>query len=319
MADNGVVRIDVGPTKSPSAKEAAEVFSEHLTTTSRTAKGLSLIFTVDEDDEDTIDAILAALGRIRSLTIHWAGNAYTKREYFDVCLDLDDWDEDEPVPEEHREFLTLAGASSNGGDWTAVEDGSYRAPEVRQQLLDIFACGGMRQEIVRGACAAWDSGRGLSQRQVQYALEERFSQAHFTMENEAWYGGKLLQVERLLTSPIRSNIVIIYPEIRKCSVCRRLYAESDGETPRLFLLDEIERPGANIGRPLERWLPTLPPLHLHCACSATFLTSIILDVYEDTWGQRQLFITRLPSGERVPFQKEVLQEHLDVERFFGQA
>lgn len=307
MNEDGVVQIDVGPTKSAAAASAAQAFKVHLIESQMTPKGLCLCFRVDEDDEDTIDQILGALSRIRALAIHWAGNQYTRQEYNDICLDLYPPDDDEPVLEEDREFVALATACSSSGEWTNVSDGSYRDPAVRKDLLDIFACSEMREEIVQAAREVWRSPTRHSQRQVQYALEERFSQPHYTMEDEAWYGGRLNGVERMRTAPHRSNIVSVYPASCRCLLCRRLYLEEDGQTPRLFFIDEIGDPGTNVGRPLDQWLPTLPPLHLHCACSASYFNDHLLGLHHDPWGGRQPIITRLPSGVRVPFDKRMIQ------------
>ena len=51
-----------------------------------------------------------------------------------------------------------------------------------------------------------------------------------------------------------------------CPMCRKLYLEKDGVTPRVFKLSELMENGDNIGKKQAEWVATLGPVHPSCLC-----------------------------------------------------
>jgi len=60
------------------------------------------------------------------------------------------------------------------------------------------------------------------------------------------------------------QLVFKRPSPDACSHCKRLYLESDGVTPRIFKMSELE--DSNIGKKVADWTPTIGPIHPWCQC-----------------------------------------------------
>lgn len=70
--------------------------------------------------------------------------------------------------------------------------------------------------------------------------------------------------------------IVVYkiPRPDACRNCIRLHL--DGETPRLFYLDELEGNGVNVGRKVADWKAVVGPVHPFCACSLVRLPKFIV-------------------------------------------
>lgn len=66
-------------------------------------------------------------------------------------------------------------------------------------------------------------------------------------------------------------IVFKRPCPNACSVCRKLYLEKDGITPKLFKLSELKANGTNDGRKSGDWKPVLGTVHPNCRCVLNFM------------------------------------------------
>jgi hypothetical protein len=56
------------------------------------------------------------------------------------------------------------------------------------------------------------------------------------------------------------------PGPNACSMCKKLYLEPDGVTPRIFTLSELQANGTNYGKKQRDWVATLGTLHPNCLC-----------------------------------------------------
>ena len=80
----------------------------------------------------------------------------------------------------------------------------------------------------------------------------------------------------------RDTIVFKRPAPNACNKCKQLYLESNGVTPKLFKITELQSNGSNYGKKQADWKPTLGILHPNCMCPL----SVMPDGYKfDTSGQ----------------------------------
>lgn len=80
----------------------------------------------------------------------------------------------------------------------------------------------------------------------------------------------------------RDTTVFKRPAPNACNKCKQLYLESDGITPRLFKITDLQANGSNYGKKQADWKPTLGILHPNCMCPL----SVMPDGYKfDASGQ----------------------------------
>jgi hypothetical protein len=78
------------------------------------------------------------------------------------------------------------------------------------------------------------------------------------------------------------TMVFKRPAPNACNKCKQLYLESDGVTPKLFKITELQANGSNYGKRQADWKPTLGILHPNCMCPL----SVMPDGYKfDSSGQ----------------------------------
>lgn len=56
------------------------------------------------------------------------------------------------------------------------------------------------------------------------------------------------------------------PAPNACSMCKKLYLEPDGITPRIFTLSELQANGNNYGKKQRDWVATVGTVHPNCMC-----------------------------------------------------
>lgn len=61
------------------------------------------------------------------------------------------------------------------------------------------------------------------------------------------------------------------PGPNACSMCKKLYLEPDGVTPRIFSLSELQSNGTNYGKKQRDWVATLGTLHPSCMCPLSIM------------------------------------------------
>lgn len=80
----------------------------------------------------------------------------------------------------------------------------------------------------------------------------------------------------------KDTMVFKRPAPNACNKCKQLYLESDGITPKLFRITELQANGSNYGKKQADWKPTLGILHPNCMCPL----SVMPDGYKfDSSGQ----------------------------------
>lgn len=72
--------------------------------------------------------------------------------------------------------------------------------------------------------------------------------------------------ESPLSSKKGETKVFKRPGPNACSMCKKLYLEPDGITPKIFTLSELQAYGTNYGKKQRDWVPTLGTLHPNCMC-----------------------------------------------------
>lgn len=205
------------------------------------------------------------------------------------------------------ELLSLA-SRCEGGEWE-IREGLL--DDERQGLLDVLhGCHYEPQAVVDMARDIEREDDGEDARRVSYRVGDALGLASWAIEPAVRRGMDLAHSDRQLASMMASGrsrgiqnpLVWMMTGPQTCATCRRLYLEADGKTPRLFFVNELPAPGANKGVPLERWLPTRPPLHMTCYC----MMQPVMVPPSLTLGSVRpgaLRVTRVPS-----FEREVLPE-----------
>lgn len=80
----------------------------------------------------------------------------------------------------------------------------------------------------------------------------------------------------------KDTMIFKRPAPNACNKCKQLYLESDGITPKLFKITELQANGSNYGKKQSDWKPTLGILHPNCMCPL----SVMPDGYKfDNSGQ----------------------------------
>lgn len=80
----------------------------------------------------------------------------------------------------------------------------------------------------------------------------------------------------------KDTMVFKRPAPNACNKCKQLYLESNGITPKLFKITELQANGSNYGKKQADWKPTLGILHPNCMCPL----SVMPDGYKfDNSGQ----------------------------------
>lgn len=80
----------------------------------------------------------------------------------------------------------------------------------------------------------------------------------------------------------KDTMVFKRPAPNACNKCKQLYLETDGITPKLFKITELQANGSNYGKKQADWKPTLGILHPNCMCPL----SVMPDGYKfDSSGQ----------------------------------
>ena len=96
---------------------------------------------------------------------------------------------------------------------------------------------------------------------------------HRVVQTETWnaklYGeaSQIMSGESPFTSDKGETLVYKRPAPDCCPMCRKLYLEKDGVTPKVFKMSELLSNGSNAGKKQSEWLPTLGTLHPSCACT----------------------------------------------------
>lgn len=114
--------------------------------------------------------------------------------------------------------------------------------------------------------------RGLSVSQISHEIATKtgdwwrnFDRIIETSSQTAFEAGRALEIER--RNPNRDPIV--YKEVFEgaCKHCVKLYLTNGiGSKPIIFKLSELRANGSNIGRKVDEWKATIPPVHPHCRC-----------------------------------------------------
>ena len=93
------------------------------------------------------------------------------------------------------------------------------------------------------------------------------------VQTDVWYAKTRGEVQAILdgksvyTSKGIEAEVFMRPSPTCCKKCAEVYLEKDRVTPRVFKLRDLIANGTNYGKKQADWLPTLPPLHIHCQCT----------------------------------------------------
>lgn len=317
------VQVELGPSKSKLVAEAVDRFSDWLT-----AQGTgTATFRFEGSDESACKDLLHAVSRLRKIQVTEDGTLFTRNEFLGELWRREReakeaaWQAEYeaagscwPVPDE--EFLSLACAAANGGDWDFDEERPM-SPGARQSYLDTFVGDGVLDaDLMAGITARIEElearGEHPTERDVAYSLDR----SAYQLENEYRWIAEARRGERDLNRAAAMERAVFLLPGHGCDTCRRLYLEEDGETPRVFLPHELLPVGRNAGLPLAEWLPTRPPLHLHS------FTSVLVAVPGLAPGDGRptdapLMVTRLPSWRREPLGEPWIGLHYETDRSSG--
>lgn len=102
-----------------------------------------------------------------------------------------------------------------------------------------------------------------------------------------------------------AQLVFKRPNPNACKYCKKVYLESDGYTPRVFMLSELA--DTNYGRRAADWNPTIGPVHPWCQCQLMEIP----DGYDfkTMWVVSEPF-DRYKKGEII---SEAVYAELDIE------
>ena len=138
---------------------------------------------------------------------------------------------------------------------------------VNSAILDI----NLQTTLSNQAEVGIDKGKLMQQlREVTGDLKRDW---HRVVQTETWnaklYGeaSQIMSGESPFTSDKGETLVYKRPAPDCCPMCRKLYLEKDGVTPKVFKMSELLSNGSNAGKKQSEWLPTLGTLHPNCACT----------------------------------------------------
>ena len=96
---------------------------------------------------------------------------------------------------------------------------------------------------------------------------------HRVVQTESWnaklYGEShaIMSGESPFSSDKGETLVYKRPAPDCCPLCRKLYLERDGITPKVFKLSDLMANGDNFGKKVDEYLPTLGTVHPNCQCT----------------------------------------------------
>ena len=96
---------------------------------------------------------------------------------------------------------------------------------------------------------------------------------HRVVNTEVWDAKLQGETNAILSgnSPFSSDkeetMVYKRPAPDCCPVCKKLYLEKDGVTPKVFKLADLLSNGTNFGRKQGDWVATLGTVHPNCQCT----------------------------------------------------
>lgn len=73
--------------------------------------------------------------------------------------------------------------------------------------------------------------------------------------------------EHPLTNDGAGTMVYKKPAPDACPMCKKLYLEADGVTPKVFSLAQLMANGSNVGKKQADWLPVVGCVHPNCQCT----------------------------------------------------
>ncbi len=239
---------------------------------------------------------------------------------------------DEPIlcrrPDD--EFLSIYAVSSDGGEWDAgyvwdfeddpdeVDEEGAEEPRgdvdemplrARISMLNVMQGHHLDPAHVRAARTLMAAKPSSTSREIRYALGAQLGIKNDWTLGDAVRHAELMAAGQGSVQQMRSNgYRLAFHNLSSkhcCLVCKRLYFESDGVTPRLFLLDELGVPCTNIGKDLREWLPTVPPLHFNaCVHSLEGLEMHLRNpLLAAPVRPRPSHVTRLPDWTREAVEK----------------
>lgn len=93
------------------------------------------------------------------------------------------------------------------------------------------------------------------------------------------------------------QLVYKRPNPDACKHCKRLHLESDGVTPRVFKLSELE--DSNIGKKAHEWVPTVGSVHPWCQCQLMVLPDGMGFVKDDMGNVELKMVTEKPKATKI--------------------
>ena len=130
----------------------------------------------------------------------------------------------------------------------------------------------------------WDSLRSISQntrdisrgkliQQLRDSTDDMKRDWHRVVQTELWdaklhgEASAIIEGDSPFSSDKGETMVYKRPAPDCCPVCRRLYLEEDGVTPRVFKLSDLIENGTNYGKKQTEWVATLGVVHPNCQCT----------------------------------------------------
>jgi hypothetical protein len=136
--------------------------------------------------------------------------------------------------------------------------------ELQRQMIKDKVSDAISQEQTRGKLAS----------ELYHNLEDWTRDWKRVAHTELWNAklqgevNAILSGETIYRNTTKGGETRVFrrPSADACNHCKRLYLESDGITPRIFLLEELINNGDNVGRKTKDWKPTTGTTHPNCTC-----------------------------------------------------
>lgn len=164
------------------------------------------------------------------------------------------------------QYVTALGHKMSKTVNTAILQASKanNLAELQRQMIKDKVSDAISQEQTRGKLAS----------ELYHNLEDWSRDWKRVAHTELWNAklqgevNAILSGETIYRNTTKGGETRVFrrPSADACNHCKRLYLESDGITPKIFLLEELINNGDNVGRKTKDWKPTTGTTHPNCTC-----------------------------------------------------
>ena len=110
---------------------------------------------------------------------------------------------------------------------------------------------------------------------MREASDDQFRDWHRVAQTELQNARNHAKVDQIYSvnrdKPEEEILVYKRPNPDACKVCKSVYLEKDGVTPKVFTMDEFKQNITNYGLKTKKWMPTVETVHPWCQCEMATL------------------------------------------------